>query len=613
MVWKPILPDWSHLSLAQQVAQLVVVRASGHWFDSQIRYPQWEPPAATLRHWIADLGVGGVILLGGSGPELALRTQQLQEWAEIPLLLAADIEEGVGQRFAGASWMPPPLALGAIARRDLALAQDYARRFGRLTAQEAVALGLNWVLAPVADVNNNPQNPVINVRAFGETPEIVADLVAAFIEGCQGQGVLTTAKHFPGHGDTAIDSHLELPELPHSRDRLETLEWVPFQRAIAAGVSSIMTAHLQVPSLDLYRPATLSHAVLTGILRQQWGFEGVIVTDALMMQAITQNYGAMEAPILALEAGADVVLMPVDPPRAIAAIVEAVEQGRIPEDHIHQSLERLWRAKLSVCSPVEGTSVCHSWDWEATPSLQLETVAPPEAEELCREILQESMAVWPSPPAPLPVGEGSLEALPLAPLPVGEGSLEALPLAPLPVGEGSLETLPSSDSLSLRERARVRGIHHNVPADALNLIWVDNLLLAPFLGMQTPAIALPQAWGYQTRWCDRNSPPQPLGDLRHPTLLQVFLRGNPFLGSAGANQGAIEQWLKTLLDQDCLWGLVIYGSPYIWEQWQPLLPETVPAVFTYGQMPAAQAIALATLSHAMPTAPDRDLTQAFTT
>jgi len=598
MVWKPILPDWSHLSLAQQVAQLVVVRASGHWFDSQIRYPQWEPPAATLRHWIADLGVGGVILLGGSGPELALRTQQLQEWAEIPLLLAADIEEGVGQRFAGASWMPPPLALGAIARRDLALAQDYARRFGRLTAQEAVALGLNWVLAPVTDVNNNPQNPVINVRAFGETPEIVADLVAAFIEGCQGQGVLTTAKHFPGHGDTAIDSHLELPELPHSRDRLQALEWVPFRRAIAAGVSSIMTAHLQVPSLDLDRPATLSYPVLTGILRQQWGFEGVIVTDALMMQAITQNYGALEAPILALEAGADVVLMPVDPPRAIAAIVEAVEQGRIPEDHIHQSLERLWRAKLSVCSPVEGTSACHSWDWEATPSLQLETVAPPEAAELCQGILQQSMGVWPSPPAPLPAGEGSWEPSPPAPLPVGEGSWDAL---------------LASGSLSPRERARVRGIHHHVPADALNLIWVDNLLLAPFLGMHTPAIALPQSWGYQTRWCDRNSPALPFSDLHHPTLLQVFLRGNPFLGSAGANQGAIEQWLKTLLAQDCLRGLVIYGSPYIWEQWQPLLPETVPAVFTYGQMPAAQAIALAALSHATPPAPDRDLTQAFTT
>ena len=211
----PSLPDLDTLSLAEQVAQMVVVRASGYLFDHQIQYPTWEPPAATLQHWLQDLGVGGVILLGGSAGELALRSQQLQSWAKVPLLIAADIEEGVGQRFSGATWFPPPMALSAIARKNASTAQHYAEEMGAITAAEALAIGINWVLAPVVDVNNNPDNPVINVRAFGETPEEVSQLATAFIRGAQRYPVLTTAKHFPGHGDTAVDSHLELPVLPH--------------------------------------------------------------------------------------------------------------------------------------------------------------------------------------------------------------------------------------------------------------------------------------------------------------------------------------------------------------------------------------------------------------
>jgi beta-glucosidase len=195
---------------------MVVVRASGYLFDHQIQYPAWEPSARQLQHWVQNLGVGGVILLGGSAGELALRTHQLQNWAKIPLLIAADIEEGVGQRFAGATWFPPPMALSAIALQNFQKAQLYAEQMGAIIAQEALAIGINWVLAPVVDVNNNPQNPVINVRAFGETPEAVSQLASAFIRGAQRYGVLTTAKHFPGHGDTAVDSHIDLPVLPHT-------------------------------------------------------------------------------------------------------------------------------------------------------------------------------------------------------------------------------------------------------------------------------------------------------------------------------------------------------------------------------------------------------------
>ncbi|MGD1906570.1 MAG: glycoside hydrolase family 3 N-terminal domain-containing protein, partial [Leptolyngbyaceae cyanobacterium] len=256
------LPTPEHLPLTAQVAQLVVVRASGHLFDHQRRYPQWELPNAELQTCIQKLGVGGVILLGGSAAEVGLRTQALQDGAEIPLLIAADVEEGVGQRFAGATHFPQPLALDAIADRPHA--QAYATQMGGAIAQEALAIGLNWLLAPVVDVNNNPDNPVINVRAFGHTAARVSDLTQAFIAGAQALPVLTTAKHFPGHGDTAVDSHLQLPVIPHDRDRLEQVELVPVEGAIAAGVDAVMTAHLQVPALDPDSPSTLSKPTLTG-------------------------------------------------------------------------------------------------------------------------------------------------------------------------------------------------------------------------------------------------------------------------------------------------------------------------------------------------------------
>ena len=173
------LPNLDSLSLAAQVAQMVVVRASGYLFDHQIQYPDWEPPADKLRFWLEQLGVGGAILLGGSAGELALRSQQLQNWAKVPLLIAADIEEGVGQRFAKATWFPPPMAIAALGRKAPGIALESATQMGATTAQEALAIGINWVLAPVVDVNNNPINPVINIRAFGETPFEVSQLATA--------------------------------------------------------------------------------------------------------------------------------------------------------------------------------------------------------------------------------------------------------------------------------------------------------------------------------------------------------------------------------------------------------------------------------------------------
>ncbi|MCU0565203.1 MAG: beta-glucosidase [Oculatellaceae cyanobacterium Prado106] len=544
--------DWEELTLVQKVAQMVVVRASGHLFDHQIEYPAWEPTQAVLRHYIEDLGVGGVILLGGTAVEVGLRSQQLQHWSTIPLLMAADIEEGVGQRFAGATRFPPPMALGAMAQQDLPGAIAQSHQMGSTTAEEAIAIGLNWILAPIVDVNNNPDNPVINIRAWGETSEQVSQLTHAFIQGAQQHPVLTTAKHFPGHGDTAIDSHLTLPVIPHDATRLEAVELPPFLGAIATGVDAVMTAHLQIPAWDADYPATLSRSILTGQLRQQMGFNGLIVTDALIMGAITQHYGAEEAAVLAVAAGADIVLMPADPEASIAALVEAIETGRIPLEQIHASLERIWQAKHRVCSlPISGDT-SHAWEHAQPDPVQLEALARPEAIASVTTILQASMQVHRPPISRL------------------EQPSNAHPLR--------------------------------------NLVILDDALNCPFLARQAPAIALPQYLGYHLRVLDSYSPKMRLDPDRilfdrelhpetpdwQPTLLQLFIRSNPFRVSSGLTDLALD-WLKFLLQTEQLQAVVFYGTPYVLDRFLPLLPAHIPYVFTYGQMEAAQAIALNTL------------------
>ncbi|MGQ9871201.1 glycoside hydrolase family 3 N-terminal domain-containing protein [Leptodesmis sp.] len=540
----PSLPDLHTLSLAAQVAQMIVVRASGYLFDQQIRYPQWEAPAKTLQTWIQVWGVGGVILLGGSAPEVALRIQQLQEWAPIPLLVAADVEEGIGQRFAGATWFPPPMALAAIAQDRPAVARSYTEQMGAITAQEAQAIGLNWILAPVTDVNNNPSNPVINIRAFGETPAVVTDLITAFIQGTQAHPVLTTAKHFPGHGDTAVDSHLQLPILPHSLERLRQLEFPPFQAAIAAGVDAVMTAHLQIPALDSTYPATLSHQILTNELRQTLGFNGLIVTDALIMGAIADHFGANEAAVLAVEAGADLLLMPADPVGAIHAICQAVETGRLTPERIQASVERIWQAKQKACAAHADSQLPHAWE-QLPPTVQpqelITHLAQPGAIALVDRILEDSAK------------------------------------AHQPI----LSRLNQADQ----------------PSDRRNLILVDNLLNCKELGHYTPAVKIPEALGYSLHLVDRHTPCHSLESSHlpwQPTLLQLFIRGNPFRSSAGLTQMA-QEWLTFLIQSEQLQALILYGSPYTLAQFLPLLPPDVPYVFTYGQTDQAQAIALKAL------------------
>ena len=540
--------------LQRLAASLVVVRASGQLGDAQRRYPQWELSNAELQRLLAA-GVGGVILLGGSATELRLRCAQLGRWGGQPLLLCADVEEGVGQRFPGASWLVPPLGLGMLHSRDRQRALHLAERYGRCTGREARALGLNWVLAPVCDVNNNPANPVINVRAWAEQPAAAAELVAAFCRGLQAEGVLGCAKHFPGHGDTCSDSHLELPLLPHDRQRLEAIELPPFRAAIAAGVATVMTAHLLLPALDPQRPATLSAAVLTGLLRQELGFNGLVVTDALMMEAISASYGPGEAAVLALEAGADLVLMPADADAAIAALVAAVQGGRLSRERLEASAQRRRDAL------------------ERLPIGPLEPLQPIEA----IEPLEPNSAL-------------ALELIEACSIRRGRGVLR-----PGMVGPGL----------------------GNGPA--LNLVRLDDSLAAPFLPSDAPALALAERAGYRSLLLERRSPspwsdnPQAPLDLARldlaglnlaepqlanrealPVLLQLFVRGNPFRGSAGGG----EPWaavVEQLQRAKRLAGLVVYGSPYLWQELEPLLDAATPAVYCPGQMPLAQTWVLQSL------------------
>ena len=532
-----------NLSLPELVAQMFVVRASGYLFDHQIRYPEWEPTAEKLRHYLENLGVGGVILVGGSAAELAMRSHQLQSWAKFPLLLAADIEEGVGQRFAGATWFGPPMAIAEIAKKNPEAADRYAEQMGAVTAIEARAIGLNWVLAPVVDVNNNPDNPVINVRAFGETPEIVSTLASAFIRGASTQSVLTTAKHFPGHGDTAVDSHLELPVLPHSPTRLAEVELPSFVEAIANGVDAVMTAHLLIPAWDDEFPATLSRKILIGKLREELGFQGLIVTDALVMGAIANKYGANKGAVLAAEAGADVLLMPLDPEEAIRAVCEAVTQGRISITQIKDSVKRIWEAKQKVGLSISDSketghnSVVSLQGGSQNPALiELSLLSTPEAMTTAANILRDSLKFGGNLPLPQPQKNQLLR----------------------------------------------------------NLIVVDDVLGCEFLGKHTPAIALPAQLGYELQLIDDRA--GAIGDTANtdsfcPTLLQVFIRGNCFRGSAGLTEAA-QNWFQKLLTTGELQAVLIYGSPYVLEQFLPHLPPSIPYIFCFGQMPAAQTIAL---------------------
>jgi beta-N-acetylhexosaminidase len=285
----------------------------------------------------------GTVILG-QPLEAASTLNRLQAIASVPLLNTADFEGGVGFRIAGATAFPRAMAFGAVGDEALAL------EAGRITGREARALGVHVNFAPVVDVNNNPRNPVINTRSYGEDPAAVGRLASAFVRGLQSAGVMATLKHFPGHGDTDVDSHIGLPVIRHPRERLDAIELPPFKAAIAAGAEAIMTGHIEMPALDPTpaTPTTLSPPIVTGVLRRELAFRGLVYTDSMGMQGVTDMHAPGEAAVRAILAGNDVVLHSPDDGAAFAGIVEAVKSGRIPQERIDASVERLLRAKAKA-------------------------------------------------------------------------------------------------------------------------------------------------------------------------------------------------------------------------------------------------------------------------
>ena len=351
------------MSLDEKIGQLICAAVNATFLN------QDSEAFKALRHQVVDNHVGGIILFRGPVYESVVLVNRMQQLAKHPLLISADLEAGSGMRFDDTVNFPWNMAIAATGN------PDYARREGELTAREARAMGVQQIYAPVADVNNNAANPVINVRSYGEDPTDVARFVAAFVEGAQRGGVIATAKHFPGHGDTATDSHRGLPEIDVTRERLNSVELVPFRAAVNAGVGAVMDGHIGLPLIDstvispLPRdvklrpidtdengeivnakgtmPTTLS-PVMNGILRNDLHFDGLIVTDAMSMSGLTLYFTQEEASVRALEAGADLLLKPADPDASLRGVRDAVKSGRLTEQRLEQSARKVLAAKYDL-------------------------------------------------------------------------------------------------------------------------------------------------------------------------------------------------------------------------------------------------------------------------
>ena len=334
------------LPLRERIGQMVMVWVLGDYTS------YGDSTFAEVRRWIERDHIGGVSMSLGTPIEVAAKINNMQRLSRVPLMTSADLEPGLGRLeggvfthylldAGGATVFPSAMAIAATGRD-----QD-AYDAAKVIAEEARAIGIQINFSPVVDVNNNPLNPVINTRSFGEDPQRVARLSAQFVRGTQDGGAISTAKHFPGHGDTDVDSHVGLPVVGANWSRLTTVELVPFRAAIDAGAAMVMTAHIALPAIegDSTTPATLAPRIITGVLRDTLKFRGVAITDAMTMEGVGKGYSVEESSVLAVKAGADIILKPSDPTKAIDAVLAAVERGEISRAHIDSAARRVLELK----------------------------------------------------------------------------------------------------------------------------------------------------------------------------------------------------------------------------------------------------------------------------
>lgn len=338
------------LTLREKAAQLIMPWVGGEY--AAVGSPEYEQ----VRKWVDDDKVGGLVLSIGMPLSYAAKLNEMQRHSRVPLLIASDMENGAGMRMGniyafpsllpqgGGTVFPPVMALGATGSDDLAY------KLGAVLGREARAVGVHINFGPVLDVNSNPLNPIINTRSFGENPAAVSALATAYIRGARSVGLMTTGKHFPGHGDTGTDSHIDLPVITADREHLNRIDFPPFQAAIEEGVDGIMTAHIAVLGVlgKNAPPATLSPVFMTQILRNELGFRGLLFTDAMTMGGVSKKYGATEPLIMALKAGADILLMPRGVPEAIETIVKGVQDGRVQQSRLDDAVRLILTTKAKA-------------------------------------------------------------------------------------------------------------------------------------------------------------------------------------------------------------------------------------------------------------------------
>ncbi len=332
--------DWveetlERLTIEEKVGQMIMPRATGYFVNTE------SDEYNKMLHLVKNRKVGGFCFFQGDVYATAVTINKLQEMSDVPLLISADFERGGPMRIRRMTPFPEAMAVGAARNPNLAF------QMGKIVAAESRAIGVHINFAPVVDVNNNPLNPVINTRSYGESPQLVADIASAYAAGMQSNGLIATAKHFPGHGDTDVDSHYDLPILNVNRTRLDKIELPPFKQLIEKGVMGIMTAHLAVSEFDGKKriPASLSKNITTNLLINELGFKGLIITDALEMKGVTKTYSVSEAAIRSVEAGADILLLPPDEDAAIDAILDAIKREKISQARIDSSVKKILAVK----------------------------------------------------------------------------------------------------------------------------------------------------------------------------------------------------------------------------------------------------------------------------